>query len=90
VVANSPTVSHTVRVSDDIESVSGIEPLALKVPEACALLRVTRSQLYRMMRAGEIEGFLIGPGQRRFAMSELRAWVEKKVTDQKAQHRGAA
>jgi excisionase family DNA binding protein len=77
-------------VSDDIESVSGIEPLALKVPEACSVLRVSRSELYRLMRAGEIEGFLIGPGQRRFALSELRVWVEKKVADQKAQHRGAA
>jgi excisionase family DNA binding protein len=61
-----------------------IRPLLLKVPEACAVLRVSRSQLYILLRNKEIEGITIGPGQRRIPYSECEAYVARKMTKQGA------
>ena len=64
--------------------VDAIRPLLLKVPEACAVLRVSRSQLYVLLRNKEIEGIMIGPGQRRIPYSECERYVASKMAEQGA------
>lgn len=61
-----------------------MHPLLLKVPEACSVLRCSRSQLYLLLKSGEIKGVTIGPGQRRIPYAECEAYVARKMAEQGA------
>jgi excisionase family DNA binding protein len=53
-----------------------VEPIALTVTEACLMLRVSKSILYRLIRTGELESYLIG--RRRYIhVASIKMLVEK-------------
>ena len=55
-----------------------IEPIALDIDQAAALIGVSRSMFYELMDAGKIGpmGVKFGPKCVRFPLAELRAWAE--------------
>ncbi len=66
------------------------EPLLFTYEEARLKLGVSLSQLYKLMRAGEIRSLELGPQVRRIPMSELEAYVARKVAEQLDTSPGAA
>ena len=66
------------------------EPMNLTYEEAARKLGVTISQLYRMMRNGEIRKLELGPQVRRIPMTELEAWQARKISEQWGETPGAA
>lgn len=56
--------------------------MLLKLSEACIVMRVSRSELYRLLDASEIRSIYIGPRQRRIPMSEIHAYVKRKLDEQ--------
>jgi excisionase family DNA binding protein len=75
--------SNTELVSDDdpnpLAPDEGVPRLLLKVPQACLALGVSRSQLYALMKSGEITGILVGPHQRRIPVTEIQAYISGKL-----------
>lgn len=51
--------------------------------QACARLRISKSQLYRLMRAGEITPLKLSAQVRRISVAELDAYV-RRLQDQQA------
>lgn len=66
------------------------EPLLFTYEEARLKLGVSLSQLYKLMRAGEIRSLELGPQVRRIPMSELEAYVARIVAEQLDKSPGAA
>jgi excisionase family DNA binding protein len=60
-------------------------PLLLKVPDACDVLGISRSQLYILRRDGEITFVTIGPRQVRVPYAECEAWLARKLAGAQAQ-----
>lgn len=60
----------------------GGEPLLLTYKDACAKLGVTTSQLYRLMRRGEIRSLALGPQVRRISLAELEGYVARLEAEQ--------
>jgi excisionase family DNA binding protein len=58
------------------------EPLMLTYREAMKKLGVTQSQLYTLLRNGEIRKLELGPQSRRIPMSELEAYLDKLKAEQ--------
>jgi excisionase family DNA binding protein len=58
------------------------EPLLLTYKEACAKLGVSMTQLYTLMRNKEIRPLELGPQVRRIPMTELDAYLAKKIVEQ--------
>jgi excisionase family DNA binding protein len=52
------------------------EPLMLTYREAAKKIGVSLSQLYVLLRAGELHSLTVGPQVKRIAMSECQAYVE--------------
>jgi excisionase family DNA binding protein len=52
-------------------------PLSLTPDEAAYELRISKSKLYELLNAGEFGSSLIGPQTRRFARSELEAYLKR-------------
>lgn len=53
-----------------------IEPIMLTVPEACLMLRISRSMLYQLIRAGKLETVRLG--RRRYVHSaSIRQLVDQ-------------
>ena len=52
------------------------EPLLLTPEEAAERIRVGRTELFRLLRTGEIESILIGARRRRIPFAALEAYVE--------------
>lgn len=50
----------------------------LTVQQACDMLRVSRSTLYRMVKRGELPCVRLGARTVRFAVSDLRAYLAQK------------
>ena len=65
------------------------EPLMFTYQEARLKLGVSLSQLYKLMRDGEIHSIPLGPQVRRIALTELEAYV-RKVAKQAGVDPGAA
>lgn len=59
-----------------------LEPLLLRPEEAAEVLRVGRTEIFRLMRRGEIESLLIGARRRRIPTAALRAYIERLRRDQ--------
>jgi len=57
-------------------------PLTLTYKEACTKLGVTISQLYRLMKNKEIRALELGPQVRRIPMTELDAYLARKMAEQ--------
>jgi excisionase family DNA binding protein len=69
----------------ETNNIPSLRPLLLKVPEACDVLGVSRSQLYLMRRDGQITFVTIGPRQVRVPYSECEAWVARKLAEAQGQ-----
>ncbi|WP_054684869.1 helix-turn-helix transcriptional regulator [Rhodothermus marinus] len=52
----------------------------LTVKEACQLLNVSRSLLWKARKRGELRAVYLGRAVR-FRLSDLEAWLEKKAAD---------
>lgn len=66
------------------------EPLLLTYEEARLKLGVSLSQLYKLMRAGEIHSLELGPQVRRIPMTELDAYVARLRAEQIGTNPGTA
>lgn len=66
------------------------EPLMLTYEEARIKLGVSLSQLYRLMRAGEIHSLTLGPQVRRIALTELEEYVKRLIAARDGANPGAA
>ncbi len=53
------------------------EPLLLTPEEAGERLRVGRTEIFRMLRRGEIESVLIGERRRRIPVAALEDYVQR-------------
>ena len=57
------------------------EPLLVRVEEAARLLGLSRSTLYEMLAAGEIESVRRGSA-RRIPMATLHSWINQNLSQQ--------
>lgn len=57
-------------------------PMNLTYKEAAKKLGVTISQLYTLMRNGEIRKLELGPQVRRIPVTELEAYQARKIAEQ--------
>ena len=57
---------------------AAIRPLFWRVREAADQLSISRSQLYRLIDAGEIRTSNVGPGAVRIADVELQAYAKRQ------------
>lgn len=55
---------------------AGVEPLAVRVPEAVRLTGLSRSRLYQLMRTGDIEFIKVG-GSTLLPYEALRSFIER-------------
>lgn len=53
------------------------EPMMLTYKQACAKAGISMSQLYRLMRAGEITPLKPGPRIRRIDPADIKAYVDR-------------
>lgn len=58
------------------------DPLNLTYREAARKIGISLSQLYLLMRAGEVRKLQLGPGVMRIPMSECEAYIERKKAEQ--------
>jgi hypothetical protein len=65
------------------------EPLMLTYEEARLKLGVSLSQLYRLMRGGEITPLKLAPQVRRVALADCEAYVDRLVAGQQQTAPGA-
>lgn len=66
------------------------QPMNLTYEEAARKLGVTISQLYRMLKNGEIRKLDLGKQVRRIPMTELEAWQARQQAEQWGETAGAA
>lgn len=59
-----------------------IKPLTLTYKQAAALLDVSMSKLFQMLRAGEIHSLKLGPQMRRVSARECSAYVDRIEAEQ--------
>ena len=43
-----------------------------------------RSELYVLLKSGDLKGMTVGPGQRRISYAECEAYVARKMAEQNA------
>jgi excisionase family DNA binding protein len=65
------------------------EPLMLTYEEARMKLGVSLSQLYRLMRSGEITPLKLAPQVRRISTADCEAYVKRLVAEQQQTAPGA-
>lgn len=53
-------------------------PLLLSPLQVCALLGISKGQLYAEMRLGRLHGLIIGSRSRRFSRSELERYIAER------------
>lgn len=71
-----PSASMMRRMLNASDTESTFEPLLLTVPEAAAIIRHSRSVLYKLMDSGEIRSVKVG--RRRLILTEaLHAYVDR-------------
>jgi len=57
-----------------------ISPLLLRLPGVCALVGLSKSQIYRLIRAGEFPaGISLGANSVAWPTEQVRAWVAEKI-----------
>lgn len=57
---------------------SYLDPIVVRPAEACRMLSVARTQLYRLLHAGELESFRYGR-YRRITIASIQAYVQRQV-----------
>ncbi|MNJ47502.1 Prophage CP4-57 regulatory protein (AlpA) [compost metagenome] len=58
-----------------------ISPLLLRLPGVCALVGLSKSQIYRLIRAGEFPaGISLGANSVAWPTEQVRAWVAAKIS----------
>jgi excisionase family DNA binding protein len=55
----------------------GIEPIALRIPEAAAAIGISRAEFFRLIGNGSIPSFKVGK-MRLVAVSDLKTWVAQQ------------
>lgn len=60
------------------------EPLMLTYKEAAKKIGVSLSQVYVLLRRGELHSLDLGPQTKRIATSECRAYVDRLIGEAKA------
>ncbi|WP_462401393.1 helix-turn-helix transcriptional regulator [Pseudomonas sp. Marseille-QA0332] len=57
-----------------------ISPLLLRLPGVCALVGLSKSQIYRLIRAGEFPaGISLGANSVAWPAEQVCAWVAEKI-----------
>ncbi|ABY96593.1 AlpA family phage regulatory protein [Pseudomonas sp. SbB1] len=57
-----------------------ISPLLLRLPGVCALVGLSKSQIYRLIRAGEFPaGISLGANSVAWPAEQVSAWVAEKI-----------
>ncbi len=54
-----------------------VEPLVVRVRDACRLLSCSQTRIYELMASGEIEAFRDG-GSRRVLMSSVKQYIDRR------------
>lgn len=55
------------------------EKIALSVPEAAAMIGVSKSKMYEIMRREDADFALLLGGRRLVSRSKLEAWIERQT-----------
>jgi excisionase family DNA binding protein len=58
--------------------------LSLTVDEAAYLAGVSRTQMFELIRSGEVDSFLLGPQTRRVTRASVEAMIKRKAAEQMA------
>ncbi|WP_454239097.1 helix-turn-helix transcriptional regulator [Pseudomonas viridiflava] len=57
-----------------------VSPLLLRLPNVCALVGLSKSQIYRLIRAGDFPtGVSLGANSVAWPAGQVNAWVVKKI-----------
>lgn len=58
-----------------------VSPLLLRLPSVCALVGLSKSQIYRLIRAGEFPaGISLGANSVAWPAEQVHAWVAEKIS----------
>ncbi|MEM8142325.1 AlpA family phage regulatory protein [Morganella morganii] len=58
-----------------------VYPLLLRLPSVCELVGLSKSQIYRMIRAGEFPaGISLGANSVACPAEQVHAWVAEKIS----------
>ncbi|MBD8257496.1 AlpA family transcriptional regulator [Pseudomonas fluorescens] len=58
-----------------------VSPLLLRLPGVCALVGLSKSQIYRLIRAGEFpSGVSLGANSVAWPAEQVYAWVAEKIS----------
>lgn len=58
-----------------------ISPALLRLPGVCALVGLSKSQIYRMIRAGDFPaGISLGPNSVAWPAEKVHAWIADKIS----------
>lgn len=57
-----------------------VQPLAVSVPVAAAMIGVSRDFVFGLIRDGEIESMLLGPRTRRIPVAAIHDYMQRKST----------
>ncbi|WP_448125752.1 helix-turn-helix transcriptional regulator [Pseudomonas veronii] len=58
-----------------------VSPLLLRLPGVCALVGLSKSQIYRLIRAGEFPtGVSLGANSVAWPVEQVQAWVTDKIS----------
>jgi excisionase family DNA binding protein len=60
----------------------GFGPLVVKVPRACEMLSSSKTHLYELLAAGELESILDGK-LRKITVSSVRAYIKRRLEAEK-------
>ena len=58
-----------------------VSPLLLRLPSVCALVGLSKSQIYRLIRAGEFPAAIsLGANSVAWPAEQVHAWIAEKIT----------
>jgi prophage regulatory protein len=62
-------------------AIQPVSPLLLRLPGVCALVGLSKSQIYRLIRAGEFPpGISLGVNSVAWPAEQVQAWVADKIS----------
>ncbi|HDS1061376.1 helix-turn-helix transcriptional regulator [Pseudomonas sp. 22373] len=61
-------------------AIQPVSPLLLRLPGVCALVGLSKSQIYRLIRAGEFPpGISLGANSVAWPAEHVNAWIAEKI-----------
>lgn len=61
-------------------AIQPVSPLLLRLPGVCALVGLSKSQIYRLIRAGEFPpGISFGANSVAWPAEHVNAWIAEKI-----------